>query len=560
MRFVVRWSVAGVLALVAGQSFEPVGRAAAAGGPSLAAISLNPGSVVGGTPSTGTITLTGRALLGGFVVNLSSSNTSAATVPGSVTVPAGAASVDFTATTYPVAFNPNVVPAGVSVTITAAHWDGFDRRSSDSMTDSLLVMTPMVKSVAVWSPVSGSTSGNASAIGVTLTGPAPASGVTIFLSSSDPGVASPEQTSVTLTGGTSATVPLNVTPVSVQTTVQLSAHRGVFDNKSATLTVLPPSLSQVACGDPSYNACSTIGGSVGPGKVWLDAEVPSGAGMQVQLASSDSHLVSVPSAVTVPAGRKSVEFSFTTAPVASPTDVTITATYNGIARSARVTVLAPRVQSLSLNPTNVVGGDPSQGTVRLTGRAPSGGIYIAVGSSSPGTAAISPSPAFVPAGSDTTTFNIATNAVGSTTNVVISASTGDGSDRKQATLTVKPQPKPDLYIYTAFFCDGNGNQQSAPSAGRSTNLCINVVNGGAASAGSSTVHAELFQSGTPVSTIKTWDTGAPALNPGGGTIVMLDVPALSSGFTYDFNIYLDASNAVAESSESNNYGHIQLTL
>ena len=63
--------------------------------PTVASLELNPTSVVGGTQSsTGTVTLSGPAPAGGAQVLLSSSN-GAASVPSSVTVPAGATSATF---------------------------------------------------------------------------------------------------------------------------------------------------------------------------------------------------------------------------------------------------------------------------------------------------------------------------------------------------------------------------------------------------------------------------------------------------------------------------------
>jgi len=55
--------------------------------------------VTGGTPSTGALTLNGAAPPTGAVVSLTSTNTSAAQVPSSVTIPAGATGVTFTVTT-----------------------------------------------------------------------------------------------------------------------------------------------------------------------------------------------------------------------------------------------------------------------------------------------------------------------------------------------------------------------------------------------------------------------------------------------------------------------------
>jgi hypothetical protein len=55
--------------------------------------------VIGGAGSTGTVTLNGAAPPIGVVVTLRSSNTSAAQVPASITVPAGANSVTFAVST-----------------------------------------------------------------------------------------------------------------------------------------------------------------------------------------------------------------------------------------------------------------------------------------------------------------------------------------------------------------------------------------------------------------------------------------------------------------------------
>jgi hypothetical protein len=80
--------------------------------PALSAVSVSPASVVGGNGSTGTVTLTAAAPTGGEVVSLSSGNTAVATVPASVTIPAGATSATFAAAT-------STVAANASVTITA---------------------------------------------------------------------------------------------------------------------------------------------------------------------------------------------------------------------------------------------------------------------------------------------------------------------------------------------------------------------------------------------------------------------------------------------------------
>src|SRR2546426_1680769 len=83
--------------------------------PVLSSLTLNPTTVIGGLQnSTGTVTLNAPAPAGGAQVALSSSNPSVASVPASVTVPAGATSVTFTV-------NTSIVVFSQSVTITASY-------------------------------------------------------------------------------------------------------------------------------------------------------------------------------------------------------------------------------------------------------------------------------------------------------------------------------------------------------------------------------------------------------------------------------------------------------
>ncbi|MCK7490009.1 MAG: hypothetical protein MZU79_07145 [Anaerotruncus sp.] len=100
-----------------------------AAGVALSGVSVSPVTVPGGVSSTGTVTLDNPAPTGGAVVALTSSHTAAAQVPASVTVPAGATTATFTATTSSVAYD-------TAVTITALY-------NSVSRTASLTVRAPV---------------------------------------------------------------------------------------------------------------------------------------------------------------------------------------------------------------------------------------------------------------------------------------------------------------------------------------------------------------------------------------------------------------------------------
>lgn len=91
--------------------------------------------------------------------------------------------------------------------------------------------------------------------------------------------------------------------------------------------------------------------------------------------------------------------------------------------------------SVSMSPTSVIGGSASQGTVSLSGAAPSGGAVVTLTDNA---AAVSiPANVTIPAGASSTTFSATTIAVSASTTATITASYG-GVNRT-ATLTVSPQ-------------------------------------------------------------------------------------------------------------------------
>jgi hypothetical protein len=197
--------------------------------PSLAGIALNPASVVGGNTSEGTASLTSAAPSGGAVVTLSSSNTSAATVPASITVPAGAFSATFTVSTAS-------VTASTSLTISGA-FGGTARSATLTVTPPPPPPPPASLSTLSVNPASV-TGGTSSQGTVTLTSPAPAGGFAVSLSSGNAAVTVPAGVSVTQ-GATSATFAIATSAVTTSTPVTITASVGGV-TRTATLTVTPP--------------------------------------------------------------------------------------------------------------------------------------------------------------------------------------------------------------------------------------------------------------------------------------------------------------------------------
>ena len=293
---------------------------------SLSTLTLNPTSVVGGSSSTGTVTLSGPAPAGGAQVALSSSNTTVARVPASVTIAAGATSAAFTVAT-------SAVSASTAVTISAAY-AGATRSASLTVTPAA-PPAPTLASLAL-NPTSV-TGGNSSTGTVTLSGPAPAGGAQVALSSSNTLVAR-VPSSVTITAGaSSATFTVSTSPVVASTTVTISGSYGGAI-RSASLSVNPAPLPIPTLTSLTLSPTSVIGGlQSSRGTVFLSAPAPAG-GVQVSLSSSNG-AASVPGSVFIPAGASSASFTVNTSIVLLSTSSTISARYNGTTRTATLGLL-----------------------------------------------------------------------------------------------------------------------------------------------------------------------------------------------------------------------------
>ena len=101
------------------------------------------------------------------------------------------------------------------------------------------------------------------------------------------------------------------------------------------VTVGIVTLSSLAL-DPS----TVAGGKSSTGTVTLNGMAP-GGGAQVALSSDDPSSARVPPAVTVPAGATSATFTVTTSLLILSRIPTITASYTGTTRSAKLTILSP---------------------------------------------------------------------------------------------------------------------------------------------------------------------------------------------------------------------------
>jgi hypothetical protein len=202
---------------------------------------------------------------------------------------------------------------------------------------------------------------------------------------------------------------------------------------TATLTVTPDGVATL-----NLSPLSVVGGAPAgaTNTVTLLAPAPS-PGATVTLTSSNPAVASLPASVKLAAGATtSAGFRITTTAVNANTPVTITASYNGIAVPATLSVVPLEPSSITLGQSSVVGGKTIQATVTLNAAAPAGGLIVSLSSSKPAAAAV-PASVIVAAGTKTSPkFSITTSAVSSQIVVTITASyQGNGAT---ATLTVNP--------------------------------------------------------------------------------------------------------------------------
>ena len=193
------------------------------GAVALSSVSASPNPVVGGNPSTGTVTLTSAAPTGGALVSLSSAS-SAVTVPGNVSVSQGATSATFGITT-------SVVTTQTLATLSATY-------SGVTKTMTFTVNPAASAALATLSLNPTSVKGGTSATGtVTLTAPAPSGGVVVALSSTKPVLASVPASVLVATGTTSKSFTVTTASTRKNASATISAsYAGV--TKTATISVI----------------------------------------------------------------------------------------------------------------------------------------------------------------------------------------------------------------------------------------------------------------------------------------------------------------------------------
>jgi hypothetical protein len=215
------------------------------------------------------------------------------------------------------------------------------------------------------------------------------------------------------------------------------------------------------------------GGTAAAGTLVLTDAVVYGS-VAVSLLS-DTPSVTVPDTLTIPAGQFSGTFNIATAGVDTETQATIYANANGVTIFQSFLIEPAALASLTLNPTQVVGGTKSNATVSLDGPAGPSGALCQLSSSATGIATV-PASVKVLAGANSAGFLVSSNVgLSATASATISA-TFAGVTR-QATITVSPGYTMSTLSLAAASVIGGVNSTgtvtislAAPSGGKSVSL------------------------------------------------------------------------------------------
>jgi hypothetical protein len=304
--------------------------------PTLSKFLLNPGSVAGGNGSIGTVALTGKAPSGGFVVSLSASSNDAS-VPSSITIPAGAEQE-----TFKIQTQTGCTSRTVTIKATLA-------RNNLQQT----VRTNNLKQIDL--SVHNTTDGTSNTISF---GESTSAAVTANLSIT-PTVTS---NATTLTGNTTTVTSSSTTGTGNSTT--LTGSISLSSSLSSGALTITAQTSQVVGGAPV--AFTLTVQPVGPcpqllGFVALTTNHPE----LLQLPAS----VSIPASVQATSGPQSVNVNATTNATTTDQNVTITAT--GSSSSASTTLLikappAPPTVSMVATQPNASKDGPVNGVVTVT--------------------------------------------------------------------------------------------------------------------------------------------------------------------------------------------------
>lgn len=167
---------------------------------------------------------------------------------------------------------------------------------------------------------------------------APSGGFTFSVSSSNTAVLTVPSTVFMSAGTSSVTFAGNARNVTSTRSVLVRVSNNQLGRRETSVTVLagnPPPPPAITVAALTLNPSSVLGGNNVQGTVTLSATAS--AATSVTLASNNAN-ATVPASVTIAAGSSSATFTVATFPVNATTSAAISASLNGVTRSAALTI------------------------------------------------------------------------------------------------------------------------------------------------------------------------------------------------------------------------------
>ena len=396
-----------------------------------------------------TVTIADVAPANGLQVTLSGVNSTIATAPGSVTIPAGQNSVTF-----------GITGVSVGTTSIAASAAGHTNDSAEIDVRQNAVVLPASVLVAPGQSVNFT---------VTISDPAPIGGLTISLSTNPAGIGSVSSSVFIAENGRSAVATAQGTS-SGTTTITATAPN--FTGTSAPLYVKNITLSF----DPAGAIDAPATTSWVTRRILLSDAAPPGD-LQVNLSVANPSLASTsPASVTVPAGQLASPY-FNIVASGTVGSTTLTASATGVSANANTTLNITNPPAISTITSGTVGaGLHSNGWYVYLNTAAGGGPVVVNLTSSDTSKVSVPASVTIAAGATqlaypgfTVTGLASTfDAAGVDHPVTLTASVTDGSWKSTtSSVTVRPtklvlenvtttrttQSAPDPYIWAYLLCD-----------------------------------------------------------------------------------------------------------
>jgi hypothetical protein len=295
--------------------------------PAPATMALTTSAFYSGNTAFVQLQLSGAAPAAGSVINLTSSNPTAAPVPASVNMPGNTAWMQFQ-------IQAGQVTSPTPVTITAT-------LNSGTATLQFNVLPPSLKAISI---NAGTISGGAQVGAIaSLNGQAPAGGTVVDFSSDSPAAMPPALATIPA-GTSSVSISIPTNQVSANTVTNITATWNGTSVQSP-LTITPQ-------GQPASITLSPSSASGSAGSfATVTTAAPSATDQIFQVSSSNPAVAGVSSSVLIPAGNTHGGVQINTTPVSTQTLVTISVSGGGVTRSATLTLnpfIAPTTMSLAV--------------------------------------------------------------------------------------------------------------------------------------------------------------------------------------------------------------------